>query len=58
MNKRKGVNPDGGGRRRGTRRSRKRGKLNEHILCEKTNLLSVVGKKENQGLCVCVCVCV
>lgn len=54
MNKRKGVNPDGGARKRGTRRSRKRGNLNEDILCEKTNLLSVVGKKENQRVCVCV----
>lgn len=54
MNKRKGVNPDRRGRWRETRRSRKRGNLNEDILCEKTNLLSVVGKKENQSVCVCV----
>lgn len=54
MNKRKGVNPDRRGRWRGTRRSRKRGNLNEDILCEKTNLLSVVGKKRKPK-CVRVC---
>lgn len=53
MNKRKGVNPDRRGRWRGIRRSRKRGNLNEDILCEKTNLFSVVGKKKTK---VCACV--